>query len=790
MAPHGRAAKILAAAGGCCLVAALAVLAWISRPCPPPLEGVPFSTLVTDRDGRPLRLGLAEDGRFRLRTRLDELPSRAVRAVLRYEDRRFWSHPGVSLPDLARSVLHMLAGGRRMGGSTLTMQVARLRLGLKTGSPAGKLRQMLWALRLEWSHSKEAILEAYFNLAPYGGSVEGIGAAAAVYFHKAPRELAASEILALVPVPQNPPARRPAPDNRTFLEAAARLQALEGERDGSVLGAAPSSLRVFGVRDLPMRAPHRTSLLRGRHAGGRGRAAVYASLQDLLERQVRAHAGRGRALGLGNAAAMIVHWPSREVLAMTGSGDFFDGGIEGQNDGTACRRSPGSTLKPFIYALALEQGLIHPRTLVADLPRTFAGYSPENFDGAFQGPLPADAALRLSRNVPAISLASRLELPDLYDFLRQAGVRFDHGREHYGLALVLGGAEVTMRELAALYCMLADGGIFRPLVWTLPRKEEDGLGRRLLSPEAAWVACDMLRSPDPDGCVPQPDGSLLPLRLKTGTSNGLRDAWTCGIVGPYVVCVWLGSFDNRSNPLLVGAGAALPLFRSISRALAARGPLPDPLAEPAPGLKLRRLPVCAETGDVDVSLCPDPHRQAETWFLPGVSPVRDTGMLRRVLVNRRTLLRSCTPDDGESEMRVMEFWPTEFAQSWARAGVLRPGPPAWEEGCGRAADAAGAGPRILQPRAGVTYFVPPGGRVCRLPLLAHAGAGARAVYWFCGSDSLGAANPGQTIVGEVPPGDYVLRATDDTGRTSSLPLRVRRAPLGTAPASGGPAPGR
>ncbi len=776
MRPSRRSARVPGVVCGCLLIPVLAALVWISRPCPPPLAGVPFSTLITDRDGRPLRLGLAADGRFRLYARLNELPSRAVRAVLRYEDRRFWSHPGVSLPDLARSALHMLGGGRRMGGSTLTMQVARLRLGLKTGTLTDKLRQMLWALRLEWSHSKETILEAYFNLAPYGGSVEGIGAAAAVYFHKEPRALSDSEILALIPVPQNPPARRPAPDNKAFFDAAARLQqAMDGERDKGVLTAAPSSLRVFRVRDLPMGAPHLATELLGTQPAGHVRTTIDAALQDLLERQVRAHAGRGRVLDLGNAAAMIVHWPSREVVAMTGSTDFFDRSIEGQNDGTACRRSPGSTLKPFIYALGLDQGRIHPRTLVADLPRTFAGYTPENFDGAFQGPLPADAALRLSRNVPAISLASRLELPDLYDFLRQAGVRLEHDREHYGLALVLGGAEVTMRELAALYCMLADGGVFRPLVWTLPR-QGDGHGRRLLSPEAAWVTCDMLVSPDPDGAVVQPDGSFLPLRCKTGTSNGLRDAWTCGIVGPYVVCVWFGSFDNRSNPLLVGAGAALPLFRSISRALAARGPLPDPLARPAPSLHLARIPVCSETGDVDVSLCPEPHRQVDTWFLPGVSPVRDTGILRRVLVNRRTLLRSCTPDDDETDLRVMEFWPTEFAQSWARAGVIRPGPPAWEAGCGRFGAAAGAGPRIQEPRPGVTYYVPHGQRACRLPLLAHADAGVKAVYWFCGNDCLGTARPGQTIVRELLPGDHVLRAVDDTGGSSSLPLRVRRVP--------------
>ena len=247
-----------------------------------------------------------------------------------------------------------------------------------------------------------------------------------------------------------------------------------------------------------------------------------------------------------------------EVRALAGSANFFDSSISGQIDGTLARRSPGSTLKPFIYALGLEQGLIHPMTLLRDLPKSFAGYTPENFDGDFRGPLPACEALRLSRNVPAITLASQLRNPDLYDFLRSCHVDFLRDRDHYGLSLVLGGAEVTPRELAALYCMLANRGIWKPLRLTLD--EPQAAGQQRLSPEASFITLDMLVSDASDENIPSREGKNIHVRCKTGTSNGFRDAWTAGIAGPYVLVVWVGNFNNDPHPLFVGGRTAKPLF--------------------------------------------------------------------------------------------------------------------------------------------------------------------------------------------------------------------------------------
>lgn len=765
---------------------ALALLAFVSRPCPPPLDGVPFSTCIVDRDGRILRLGLAADGRYRLATSLDMLPREAVEAVLQYEDRYFWYHPGVNVLSLARAGLAMLTGGRRMGGSTLTMQVVRLRYGLRTGSLADKLRQILLALRLEWHYDKKDILEAYFSLAPYGGNVEGLAAAARIYFHKTAGQLSLTELISLIPVPQNPVQRRPSQTSPRFLAAAARLQEDYAARQGKEvrIPLSRAALRVFSPADLPLEAAHVTGEL-VRERSGLVRTTLSLPLQRLTERHLADWGARLAPWGGGNAAALLVHWPSREVLALAGSASFFRNEISGQIDMTAVRRSPGSTLKPFIYALALEQGRIHPKTLLLDMPRNFAGYEPENFDGAFQGPLPADLALRLSRNVPAIALAGGLAAPGLYGFLQRAGVRFAFPEEHYGLSLVLGGAEVTARELAALYAMLADNGLYRPLTLIDGSSGEAAEGQqpeRLLSPEAAFVTMAMLTDDNPDHQVRARNGALIPLRLKTGTSNGLRDAWTCGIFGPYVLIVWVGNADNSSSPLFVGARSALPLFRELARAIAAREAMQDMHDTPDPALRVTRVQVCTATGDVATSLCPKPEEQSTTWFLPGVSPVRETGILRRVRINTRTGSLLCPQDLAggsgervESAEVIAEFWPSELRDLYARAGIIKPAPPVADPQCTRQS-LQGRAPRMQLPKEGLAYQVQGSAAACPMVLLGHADAGVHSLYWFCDTDLVAVTAPGEKALVSLPAGEHVLRLVDESGRSTSRRLVIGRMP--------------
>ncbi|WP_407844340.1 penicillin-binding protein 1C [Desulfovibrio falkowii] len=751
------------------LIAVLgAALLWLHHaPCKYPLDGIGFSRVVYDGKGGLMRLSLSKDQKYRIRTRLSDIPPAAVDSVLRYEDRYYWQHPGVNVLALARAGFGLLAGRRIMGGSTITMQVARLTHGLETGKIGAKLWQIALALQLEWHFSKEEILEAYFNLAPYGGNVEGLGAAAMVYFHKIPEQLTPGESTALMLVPQNPVRRRPAGDNTHFMDAFSRLEAVWHGRQEH------APLRVYGPENLPFTAPHLSTELLQQDGSDTLHTTLDPASQRRLERQLRLFTARRHDYGLVNGAAMLLHWPSMEVRALAGSADFFNAAIMGQVDGTRARRSPGSTLKPFIYALALDQGLIHPLTLLADTPRSFSGYDPENYDGSFRGPVSASEALRASRNVPAIALAARLRQPGFYEFLSRAGVNFASGEEHYGLSLVLGGAEVSMRELAGLYAMLANKGVWRPLRM-LQGDRRTAIALPLLSPEASYVALAMLEDGNPDRLVRSQGGTVLPLRLKTGTSNGFRDAWAAGIVGPYVLVVWLGNFDNKPNPLLVGGISAVPLFTQIARDIAMAEPLQDYQAEPAHGLNLERVEVCAATGDLDTSLCED---TVKTWFIPGVSPLASSGVFRPILIDRQTGLRACMPQADRTEVRIWEFWPTDMAQMFARAGMPKPEPPPFALECGRENMITGEAPRIVLPKDGLTYKLSlssPGHE--NMVFMAHADAGVKTLHWFVNGRYLGKGVPGEVFLWRAVPGDIELRVVDDAGRAGKKRVRVHAVP--------------
>ncbi|MDR2800730.1 MAG: penicillin-binding protein 1C, partial [Desulfovibrio sp.] len=635
---------------------------WAFVPKPPLLDGVSFSARVFDRDGYLMRLGLAADEKYRIRTPLEGIAPELIEATLLYEDRYFYRHPGVNPFSVLRAVWSTCFGGRRMGASTITMQVARLRYRQDTSGMAGKLRQIRSALALERHYSKREILEAYFNLAPYGGNIEGAGAAARIYFGTEARALTLTESLSLVGVPQNPALRNPV---RAAKQGPHALEASRARLSGIWLSRHPQDagnaffhhlpIAVRGASRLPFLAPHvaAEALLADAGQGAGVHTTIDSRLQSLLEGQVRAFTRRGAGLGLNNACAVLLHWPDMEIRALVGSSDFHNRAILGQVDGTRARRSPGSTLKPFIYALALDQGLIHPQTVLYDAPVNFKGYDPENADGMFRGPLSARDALVLSRNVPAVQLANRLSDPDLYAFLQMGHADLPHDRERYGLALVLGGGEISPRVLASLYAVLPNRGRWRePVLFrsglgaSVPARARSGAPApalpmaQLLSPEAAALTLDMLRD-NPSALRMHYIGRnfpKLPLYWKTGTSNGRRDAWAAGVFGPYVLVVWVGNFDGSPNPAFVGASSAAVLFLDTAGALNASGNLRDlPLAH-MQDLNLKRVRVCADTGDVKTDLCPE---TVSGWFIPGVSPIADSGIYREILVDTRTGLRAC-----------------------------------------------------------------------------------------------------------------------------------------------------
>ena len=761
---------------------ACAVLGWLAVPKPALYEDVSFATLVVDRDGRSLKLLPAEDGRYRLFTMLEDIAPAAREATVLYEDRRFDRHPGVDPIGLVRAAwTTYVRRSRVVGGSTITMQLARLRFDLDTRTPFGKFVQSMRALQLERHYTKDEILEAYLNLAPYGGSVEGIGTASRIYFDKPALALDRGEALALAVVPQNPTARFPATAaGRTELLAArSRLMATwrrSGANVDSETIARAELVPVFRAPSaLPSHAPH---FVRD-HVALTGAAEIHTTLdldlQDLLEARVADHLDRRRRDGIVNAAALLVDHRRMEVLALVGSAEFFDDTIAGQVNGVRAPRSPGSTLKPLLYALAMDEGVMHPMSLLEDAPRRYAAFTPENFDRGFLGPVFARDALIHSRNVPAVGLLADIGVGRFHGWLADAGVSDLRTPREYGLALALGGSEITMEELVRLYAVLANGGVSRNLAvlpevpWTGPTT-----ARRLLSPEASFLTLDMLRD------VPRLHASSRgpAVAWKTGTSFGFRDAWSVGVFGRYVLAVWTGNFDGSANPALVGREAAGPLFFAIVDSLGVENVTNDDepwwTAEEGAGLNLRRVEVCATTGDLPGPHCPGTTR---SWFIPGVSPIKISSVYRAIPIDQRTGLRSCEPG-ADTREEVYEFWPSNLHGVFRRAGIAIERPPPWSPECGlEETSASGLAPRIRSPQRSLVYHAPaPGAEQANVLFSAVADGDARTLFWFVDERLVARTVPGEDAFWMPTPGRFTVRVVDDLGRTNALSIRVESAP--------------
>ncbi len=754
------AAFAVAAAAG-----SVALAIW---PAPPLSDSHPRSTIVYDRNGQLLRLSIAADQQYRLWTPIAEVAPEFLEALKLHEDRRFEAHPGVDFVALGRAAWRTL-GGSRQGGSTITMQLARLRGGFDTRTVPGKLRQIAAALWLELRYSKREILEAHVNLLPYGGNVQGVGTASLIYFGKPASRLTLAEALTLVLIPQSPARRAPMPDEPAALTAAREAllaRWIEGHpQDRTAASLARAPLRYRTPAALPFEAPHLvTGLLASSRRGAVLQASIDLHQQHLIEKRIRQFIDRRQATGVRNAAALLVDTRTLEIRALAGSADFADAAIHGQVNGTTAKRSPGSVLKPFIYALAIDQGLIHPQTMLKDAPTAFGAYSPENFDGGFAGPLSASDALTRSRNVPAVALAARLSEPGYYQFLRSAGVSRLASERHYGLALALGGGEVSMEEVATLYAMLRNRGKLRRLRYLAGG--DRGEGTQLLSEEASFMVLDMLSATArPDGSPPQ--GS--PVAWKTGTSWGFRDAWTAGIFGYHVLVVWVGNFDGSGNPSFVGVQSAAPLFFSIVEALQSQASETDDGWQAPPGL--RKVEVCAASGELPNADCP---KTTASWYIPGRSPIRVSDVHRRVAIDTRDGRQACagTPHRFVRE-EVLEFWPSDLMQLFAASGMPRRSPP--EPGSCGMQSAAGAGPAILRPLHGVRYRLRevPGAGQRQLEFLASADGDVRQLYWFVDGAFVGVARPSQRIAW-VPPraGRFEVSVVDDRGRSDGRVLQV------------------
>nr|WP_079587145.1 penicillin-binding protein 1C [Bradyrhizobium lablabi] len=575
--------RIASAIGIALVIFAAAFATWVVSLGPLPLEQArKVSTSIVDRNGKLLRAYAMADGRWRLpvdaKTAVD--PG-YLKLLLAYEDRRFREHGGIDPLALGRAALQLVTRGHIVsGGSTVTMQLARLMEPRRERSVYAKLRQMVRAVQIERQLSKDQILDLYLALAPFGGNLEGIRAASIAYFSKEPKRLSLAEAALLVALPQSPERRRL--DRYPQAAHAARDRVLDRMvEDGVVSQEDAIQARAVAVprmrKPMPILAPHSSDAA---IAILKDTPVIKLTLDATLQKTLEALA-RDRAIAQGpniSIGMIVVDNESGDVLARVGSSDYFDERRAGQVDMTRALRSPGSTLKPFIYGLAFEDGFVHPDSLIDDRPIRFGSYAPENFDMTFQGTVPIRKALQLSLNVPAIALLDRVGASRLSSRLKQAGGSLVLPKDEApGLAMGLGGVGVTLQDLAQLYTGFPRLGTTKPLR-EIMGDQDHREPMRLMDQAAAWQVGNVLI-----GTPPPENGVHGKIAFKTGTSYGYRDAWSVGFDGRITIAVWVGRPDGAPVPGLVGRTAAAPI---LFDAFARTGKIPAGLPKPPKGVVL------------------------------------------------------------------------------------------------------------------------------------------------------------------------------------------------------------
>ena len=749
------------------LVLVLAAV-YILTPKPQLYETYNFSSAVYDKKGKLLKISLSQDDKYRLFTPIKQIPDEAIKALLLYEDRGFYYHFGVNLFSILRAALQMTGGGRKSGASTITMQVARIIFHIDSSTIVGKIKQMLRALQLEMFYSKQEILEAYFNLAPYGGNIEGIGAASLIYFNSRAQQLYLPQITTLTVIPQNP-------EKRSLLTASGRRNnAVAGKRLGQIWKEKykhreneyldlPQASGIY----LPNEAPHFVRRVLQKHQG-EITTTLDLNYQHQAEEILHKYVRENNSKGIYNAVVLITDAETSEIVAYIGSDNFYDSHIQGQVDGVTALRSAGSALKPFIYALALQQGIIHPHTMLKDVPKNYGLYTPENFDRAFYGMIDATQALILSRNIPAVDLLLKIGADNFYELLQKSGVRKLRSADFYGLAMALGGVEISMQNLAELYAMLYNNGQLKPLRLT---ENDQTTATQLLTPEAAYITLKMLTENKPTDrsinsfSAPKND---YPVAWKTGTSYGFKDAWSVGVVGHYVVAVWIGNFDAAPNSAFVGRDIAAPLFFKLVRNLAKQTHIPHKLKAPT-GLNLSTVNVCRDTGDIATDDC---SQTVMTYFIPNTTTVKISNISRKIPIDVKTGLRACRHTPPTTIMKSYNFWPSDVLQAYAKAGIYLRKPPEFKENCSTV-DIFNQGnpPQILLPTDGTRFLL----RSHQLEhekisLKASVDADAEKVFWFINNKLVGETPAGQILEAKPDIGVNEIKAVDNLGRMTTIKI--------------------
>ncbi len=732
-----------------------------------------WSREVTDRNGILLYAELTPDEKWRFFAPADQISPELAAVIVHKEDRWFFWHPGINPVAILRAAFNNIVHDRRTSGaSTIPMQVARL-LDPSPRTYSRKILEIFRALQLSMLYDKQEILQLYLNLVPYGGNIEGIRAASLLYLDKSPAQLSPAEIAALAVVPNRPGSLRPGKHNDELIQARNAWLLRYGRKGIFTEQEVSSGLKEpFEPRrhSAPREAPHLVRRLLSEHPGERVLISTLdAEIQQKVERILKAYVLRLSPYGIRNACAMVVDNRTAEVLAYVGSADFSDPRDGGQVDGLQALRSPGSALKPLLYAMAMDSGIITPKSVLLDVPTDFQGYRPANFDQTFSGPVSAGHALAQSLNLPAVRLLNVYGVEAFRQNLEESGCRsMGEQQNRLGLSLVLGGCGIRPEEMALLYAGLANRGVCRPLRLVM-NHQPAGDSVSLLSEAAAWSVGDILTQlirPDLPQGLDRTEG-LPMIAWKTGTSYGRRDAWSVGFNTRYTIVVWSGNFSGQGVPELTGAGVAAPLLFDLFKAVDQKSgktwfPMPE---------SLRFRYVCSRSGLPPGEGCTD---QVMDYFIPLVSPGQTCRHLQEVRISidhKMSYCMNCSPQSGYA-LLTLAIPDPELRAWYVQEGKPFDDIPPHNPNCQQVF--AGEPPRIISPVAGLTYLRYPGAG--QVQLACQAGAGIREVFWYVNDRFYGSTPPEKALFFNPLPGRNKISCADDKGRSRDVWIEVEALP--------------
>jgi penicillin-binding protein 1C len=747
---------------------------WLFFALDRPIFDNTFSTVVLDRDGHLLNASIADDGQWRFPAP-SSIPEKYVAAVVLFEDKNFWYHPGIDITAIARAIQQNIKAGKVVsGGSTISMQLMRMACNSNNRSLKQKLYEGLLALRLELGYSKQEILTLYAANAPFGGNIVGLEAASWRYFGRDPNQLSWAEAALLAVLPNAPSSMHPGKNRDQLRQKRDRLLTrLYTEQYIDSVSLKLSMLEPLpeAPHPLPQKTLHLQSLLsKNGQKGKRFKTTISSELQSELNSIIHKHYEHLSQNDIHNAAALIIDIRNNEVLAYCGntqSGPIHSSYV----DIVQAPRSTGSILKPFLYALSQKEGKLLPNTIVPDIPTQIAGYVPRNFSRTYDGAVSVSEALSRSLNIPAVHMLQDYGYPNFYHKLKKLGINtLNKPADHYGLSLILGGAETTLWDLAASYSTLANTlnnyheqeGVYFESGPPSILLNERNKNKKTINPEidaaASWLTFEALTS------VNRPEqeagwqyfNSSRKVAWKTGTSFGFRDAWAVGITPDYLVAVWVGNADGEGRPGLVGVRTAGPVLFDIFNSLPSTAWFEKPYDE------LRRIPVCQKSGYKVSKHCEaqDSIWVHESGLSTGLCPYHH--LLHLDSTATLQVDASCYPLDKmlhKPWFVIPPAWATFFQRRNADYLV----PPPKMQGCEPTLSKGFID--LIYPQANAEIFIPIelDGRAGKSVFKAASTNQYARLFWHVDDEMLGTTVGDHTLAVQLPVGEHDLYITDEAG---------------------------